>query len=912
MTQPKRVWIFDLLLIPVLIAATYLRVIGLNWDDNQHLHPDERFLTMVETALQVKKCSDPSLQLEACPPDEVRSIGFGDYLDTATSPLNPQNRGFGFFVYGDFPIILVRYIAEWVGQTGYDQVDLVGRQVSALGDLLTILLIYIIAARLYDRRVALLTASFTSLAVLEIQLSHFFIVDTVANLFIFLAAYFAIQILLRAGPANTRSDPGGGAAAGRASDSGGPPLSAEAGSSMRGPSGWDIVRGFGRDPFFLLSLGFGVALGLAVASKLNAAPLAIVLPGAFLTRYFLSDRGRLDTGNVDEVSAYWSRIALYLVAGGAAAVLAFRLAQPYAFAGLGLNPAWLDNIKSLQAQSNGSADVPFALQWARRSHLFSFENLTRWGLGLPLGILAWIGFVVMGWRVLKGELKHLVLWGWTGLYFGWQSTVFNPTMRYQLPVYPLLCMMAGWVIVYVWDQRKGANSRRMKVVYGASALMAGCAVLMLSAAWAFAFTRIYTRPVTRVAASEWIYQNVPGPINVRIRLADGTIYQQPLPFTGGTSLQPDAPYMQVFGANATGQLESVFLPHVAATQTGNTRTLRVSIGLQADPTSPEQPLATGSVTQSYGAGTDGRGEGTSIAFGQAPTLTKGDVYYLHLETDGPVALAGAAPINESDWDDGLPLRMDGYDAYGGLYTGGLNLQIYFDDNADKLKRFVDTLTQGDYIFMSSNRQWASVTRIPERYPLTTVYYRDLIGCPAEKDVIWCYNVATPGMFQGKLGYKLVAVFESFPTLDIPGVLHWQANDQFAEEAFTVYDHPKVLIFQKQLDFSRHEVQKLLGAVDLSNVVHLTPGEAGSYKSLMLSAAAWARQQAGGTWSQLFSYQWLQNRFQIAGLLIWYVFILTLGLLIYPNISLALPGLGDKGNPMARVLGLLLLGYLSWL
>jgi len=113
------------------MAATYLRVTGLNWDDNQHLHPDERFLTMVETALQVRKCSDPSLPLEACPPDQVRWIGFGDYLNTATSPLNPQNRGFGFFVYGDFPIILVRYIAEWVGQTGYDQVDLVGRQIRA-------------------------------------------------------------------------------------------------------------------------------------------------------------------------------------------------------------------------------------------------------------------------------------------------------------------------------------------------------------------------------------------------------------------------------------------------------------------------------------------------------------------------------------------------------------------------------------------------------------------------------------------------------------------------------------------------------------------------------------------------------------------------------------------------------------
>ena len=55
MTHAKRVWIHDLLLVLVLIAATYLRVIGMNWDANQHLHPDERFLTMVETALQVKK-----------------------------------------------------------------------------------------------------------------------------------------------------------------------------------------------------------------------------------------------------------------------------------------------------------------------------------------------------------------------------------------------------------------------------------------------------------------------------------------------------------------------------------------------------------------------------------------------------------------------------------------------------------------------------------------------------------------------------------------------------------------------------------------------------------------------------------------------------------------------------------------
>ena len=40
------------------------------------------------------------------------------------------------------------------------------------------------------------------------------------------------------------------------------------------------LSNFPRDPLFLPSLGFGAALGMAVASKLNAAPMAVVLPAA--------------------------------------------------------------------------------------------------------------------------------------------------------------------------------------------------------------------------------------------------------------------------------------------------------------------------------------------------------------------------------------------------------------------------------------------------------------------------------------------------------------------------------------------------------------------------------------------------------------------------------------------------------
>ncbi len=144
---------------------------------------------------------------------------------------------------------------------------------------------------------------------------------------------------------------------------------------------------------------------------------------------------------------------------------------------------------------------------------------------------------------------------------------------------------------------------------------------------------------------------------------------------------------------------------------------------------------------------------------------------------------------------GLPFRTGGYDPYGGIYRGDLNLEMYWDDNADKYQRFTGILDNADWIFMSSNRQWGTTTRVPERHPLTTEFYRALLGCPADKEVIWCYNVAEPGMFDGELGFELVKTFTSYPNL---GPL--EINTQFAEEAFTVYDHAKVMIFRKTASY----------------------------------------------------------------------------------------------------------------
>jgi hypothetical protein len=44
-------------------------------------------------------------------------------------------------------------------------------------------------------------------------------------------------------------------------------------------------------------------------------------------------------------------------------------------------------------------------------------------------------------------------------------------------------------------------------------------------------------------------------------------------------------------------------------------------------------------------------------------------------------------------------------------------------------------------------------------------------------------------------YKKIKEFSSYPTLHFMG-LRYEIDDSWADESFTVYDHPKVMIFKK--------------------------------------------------------------------------------------------------------------------
>ena len=94
-------------------------------------------------------------------------------------------------------MFLTRYIVEWVyGHSGFNEMTIVGRILSAFVDLLSVVLVYAIGSRAFNKAVGLLAAALAAFTVLNIQQSHFFTMDTFFSFFTLLAVYFAVRISL--------------------------------------------------------------------------------------------------------------------------------------------------------------------------------------------------------------------------------------------------------------------------------------------------------------------------------------------------------------------------------------------------------------------------------------------------------------------------------------------------------------------------------------------------------------------------------------------------------------------------------------------------------------------------------------------------------------------------------------------
>ncbi|MBZ0307904.1 MAG: glycosyltransferase family 39 protein, partial [Anaerolineae bacterium] len=374
-------------LLAILTLALLLRLVGLNWDDHSHLHPDERFLTGMASDIGEAESLTSSTR-ERC-----QGSGKYEYFNTACSVYNPSNVADGSYAYGTLPLFIVRIAAQGVAEISedkawltYDYIHFVGRAVNAAADALTVFFVFLIGVRLFSVRHGLSAAFFYACAVLPIQLSHFWTVDILSNLFFVISLYALIAI------------------------------------SQHGKFWWYPL--------------FGVALGAAVASRLNLVPAALLLPAAiFLYLHQLhgkvTPRGWLIRG--------WAAVLLMTLAGGLAFV-SFRTFQPYAFVGPtfsdwgDINAKWLEDVTYVSNLSSRADDGwPPSNQWfGRISYLYPWWNLAAWGLGTPLGLTATLAVGAAFYSQIKNKRLSFsvgLFTLWILIYFGWQGGLHQMTMR---------------------------------------------------------------------------------------------------------------------------------------------------------------------------------------------------------------------------------------------------------------------------------------------------------------------------------------------------------------------------------------------------------------------------------------------------------------------------------------------------
>ena len=428
----------------ILLIASFFRLYGLNWDQGQHLHPDERFLTMVLTSMKIP-------------------TSLSNYLNPKVSTMNPYNIGYSFFVYGTFPLYLTKVLGVLSGNNDYGTIHFVGRILSAFFDVGTVFLIYLISKKLqitnYKLQITPLLAAFLySIMVLPIQLSHFFAVDTFLNFFIILSFYFLILLITN------------------------PPI-----------TNYQLL---------ITSALLGGAFGLALACKISAALFLPIIGFGFFYLFF-----PLKSLKLPKLLKIFTSGVIFLFTS----FLVFRLFQPSTFSSANFldltpNPQFLKNLKELKSFDNPRTTYPPAIQWlSTKPIIFPLKNLVLWGVGLPLGIIAILSVfytivVLLSCYLNKNKttkshdslfiIHNSLILVWILLLFTYQGLQFAKPMRYFLPIYPFLALTSAILI----------SKLNIKFIIF---------IIFITIIYPFSFLSIYSRPITRVTASKWIYENVP-------------------------------------------------------------------------------------------------------------------------------------------------------------------------------------------------------------------------------------------------------------------------------------------------------------------------------------------------------------------------------------------------------------------
>ena len=462
------------LLLPIiLVVALGLRLYGVGWDEGHGFHPDERSLYMRADCMYRVLSEAPGYGdcIREHPETEPGAPSLGTFLDADRSPLNPH-----WFPLGSILIYLlvgIRFLVEPFTDMGsLLSMGYAGRTVMALADVGSVFMVYLLGKRMYDRRVGLLAAALVALAVVHIQISHFYRPEPLLVFFLLGSFWSMLQVMER-----------------------------------RRLRDWLLL---------------GLFIGLTVAAKVSVLPLILPLVLVLGFRLFTTPDGSWTSPSPKDAN----RLSVHVPLAVLVAVVVFFISMPYAFLDVFEFIAQIKYQVSNVARTAGL--VPFTVQYVDSTpFLYELRQTSLWALGLPLGIVAWGGLVfTMGFTLfrLAGKSRaprgELLLLAWVLPNVLLLSMFEVKFLRYIFPIIPFLVLMGSGMLIWMLDRARSfpttflsvGGERLQSVVtrHVPRAVIGIIAIVVAATAfYAIAFETVYARPHPAVQASQWINENVP-------------------------------------------------------------------------------------------------------------------------------------------------------------------------------------------------------------------------------------------------------------------------------------------------------------------------------------------------------------------------------------------------------------------
>lgn len=159
--------------------------------------------------------------------------------------------------------------------------------------------------------------------------------------------------------------------------------------------------------------------------------------------------------------------------------------------------------------------------------------------------------------------------------------------------------------------------------------------------------------------------------------------------------------------------------------------------------------------------------------------------YILSETANVVDLPVFSPREKSNLSKELVLNYVSFNFYD------------LDASSEVKEELFNHLSRADYIFVPSRRIFFNHTCL-KREKREILYRFSQKRCRRLKKKYPLLNWYYENLFQGKLGFRKVAEFTSFPRIELFGKTLIKFSDEAAEETWSVFDHPVIRIYKRKV------------------------------------------------------------------------------------------------------------------